>query len=82
MSEQARGFIEFWITNSVHAAEQFGSPGASQDAEELARRCIEMAKGQGIPEAEMRAEVGDIASYIRGKLIAANETEASRKDRR
>ena len=44
--------------------------------------CIEMAKGQGIPEAEMRVEVGDIASYIRGKLIAANETEASRKDRR
>ena len=82
MSEQARQFIEFWIANSVHAAEQFGAPGASQDADALARRCIEMAKDQGIPEAEMRVEVGDIASYIRGKLIAANETEANRKDRR
>jgi hypothetical protein len=28
VSEQAREFIDFWIENSVHAAEQSGAPGA------------------------------------------------------
>jgi hypothetical protein len=79
MSAKAREFIDFWIENSVHAAEQFRSPGASQDVAELTRRCIEMAKSQGITEKAMRDEVGDLAEYIGSKLKAANKTESDRQ---
>lgn len=75
----AREFIDFWIENSVHAKEESGQPGGSQDADELARRCIEMGKSQGILEEAMRHEVGDIADYIRGKLRDANRAERDRK---
>jgi hypothetical protein len=79
MSEQAREFIDFWIENSVHAAEQAGARGASQDVAELTRHCVAMAKEQGIPEDAMRAEVGDLAEYIRGKLKKANQAERDRR---
>jgi hypothetical protein len=78
MSAKAREFIDYWIENSVHAAEQYGTPGASQDVAGLTRRCIEMAKGQGVTEQAMRDEIGDVAEYIRGKLRAANKAESDR----
>jgi hypothetical protein len=80
MSARAREFIDFWIQNSVHAAEQYGTPGASQDVAELTRRCIEMAKSQRITEKAMRDEVGDIAEYIRRKLRIANRGEPGRQN--
>ena len=80
MSARAREFIDFWIQNSVHAAEQYGTPGASQDVAELTRRCIEMAKSQRITEKAMRDKVGDIAEYIRSKLRIANAGEPGRQN--
>jgi hypothetical protein len=38
-------------------------------------RFIEAAKGQGVAEADLRAEIGDISSYIQQKLNAANKAE-------
>jgi hypothetical protein len=73
---KAREFVDFWIENSVHAREQFSTPGASQDVAELTRRCIEAARGQGVSEADLQGEIGDVADYIRGKLGAANEAES------
>jgi hypothetical protein len=71
----AREFIDFWIKNSVHAKEQSGARGGSQDADDLARRCLEMAKSQGIHEDAIREEIGDLTNYIRGKLKDANKAE-------
>jgi len=65
MSAAVREFIDFWIENSIHAAEREGNAGATQNVDELVRRCVDMAKGQGFTEAEMRADVGDIAAHIR-----------------
>jgi hypothetical protein len=69
---EARETLDFWIENSVHAAEQFRTPGASQD---VVSRLIEGAK-------DMQDEVGDLAAYIREKLRAANKAEEDRTDRR
>ena len=77
---KAREFVDFWIENSVHAKEQFKMLGASQDVSELTRRCIEAAKDQGVSEIELQDEVGDIADYIRQKLLTANKTESDRAD--
>jgi hypothetical protein len=79
MDAKVRDFVDFWIENSVHAAEQDGDSGATQNVDELVRRCLEMAKGEGITEAEMQAEIGDIAAYIGGKLKAANKAENDRQ---
>jgi hypothetical protein len=62
------------IENSVHAAERYGA-GGEQDVAELNPRFIEAAKGQGVAEADLRAEIGDISSYIQQKLNAANKAE-------
>ncbi|MCC8956011.1 hypothetical protein H8B02_22035 [Bradyrhizobium sp. Pear77] len=75
----AREFIDFWIENSVHAVEQYRTVGASQDVAELTRRLVEAAEGQGISEAELRAQIGDISDYIEGRLKAANRAENERR---
>jgi hypothetical protein len=75
---KAREFIDFWIENSVHAVEQYRNVGASQDVTELTRRLVEAAKGQGISQADLEAEIGDTSDYIRGKLTAANKAESDR----
>ncbi|UGY30404.1 hypothetical protein HU675_0050900 (plasmid) [Bradyrhizobium septentrionale] len=76
---KAREFIDFWIENSVHAVEQYRTVGASQDVAELSRRLIDAAKEQGIPEADLEAEIGDISDYIAGQLEAANRAESERR---
>jgi hypothetical protein len=80
MHAAVREFIDFWIENSIHAAEHGGDAGATQNVDELVRRCVDMAASQGLTEAELRAEVGDIEAVIRTHLQAANETEHHRGD--
>ena len=75
----AREFLDFWIENSVHASEEFRSPGASQQVDELLRRCVRAAEAQGVSKADMEAEVGNLADYIGEKLEAANKTESNRR---
>jgi hypothetical protein len=79
MTTKAREYIDYWIETSVHAAEQFSTAGASQDVTELVRRLVEGAKGQGITEQAMQAEVGDLNAYVRAKLKSANKAEDGRK---
>ncbi|MGF6433485.1 hypothetical protein [Bradyrhizobium elkanii] len=76
---KAREFIDFWIENSVHAVEQYRTMGASQDAAELARRLVEAARGQGLSESDLQAEIGDIAAYISDQLKAVNRAESERR---
>ncbi|MGY4158329.1 hypothetical protein ACVINW_004171 [Bradyrhizobium sp. USDA 4461] len=76
---KAREFIDFWIENSVHAVEQYRTPGASQDVAELAQRLVEAAKEQDISEADLQAEMSDISEYIGERLRAANRAERERR---
>lgn len=78
---KAREFVDFWIENSVHPAEEYGTPGGSQVTSQLKARCIEMAASEGLSEADIEAEVGDLSEYIRSKLGNANATEDSRLGR-
>jgi hypothetical protein len=67
---KAREFLEFWMQNSVHSAEQQGAPGGSQSPVELKARCIEMAGSQNLSQADLEAEVGDLFEYIKAALAA------------
>jgi hypothetical protein len=40
---------------------------------------VEAAGGQGISEDDLRAEIGDIADYIRDQLTAVNRVESERR---
>lgn len=77
---KAREFVDFWTENSIHAVEQYGGVGASQDVAELSQRLIGAAKGQGISEADLRAEIGEISDYVGGRLRAANDAESERRN--
>ena len=77
---KVREFIDFWVENSIHAVEQYRTAGASQDVAELTRRCIEAARDQGISGADIDAEIGDVADYLRQKLSTANKAESNRRD--
>jgi hypothetical protein len=81
MVSKAREYIDFWIENSVHAAEAYRVPGASQDVTELVRRLVEGARDQGITEQSMQDEVGDLTEYLRDRLKAANAAEDDRRKR-
>ena len=78
MTTIVREYIDFWIENSIHATEQYGSPGASQNVDDLVRRFVEGAKGQGISDEALTKEVGDLAQYVRSKLATANRAEKDR----
>jgi hypothetical protein len=77
-----REFIDFWVENSIHAAEEYGSVGAEQRAAALTGRFVEMAASQGFSKADLENEVGDLANYLRDKLDAANQAEKARRDRK
>jgi hypothetical protein len=77
---KAREYIDFWVENSVHAAENYTATGASQDVPLLVERLIEGAKEQGIAADTMQEEVGNLAEYILGKLQTANQIERNRRD--
>ncbi|MCP3471456.1 hypothetical protein NLM33_14065 [Bradyrhizobium sp. CCGUVB1N3] len=80
MQTKAREYIDFWVKNSIHAAEQYGTPGASQDVNELVGRLIEGARGQGISQKAMEEEVGDLTEYVRNMLVTANKAEMDRRN--
>ncbi|UPK30956.1 hypothetical protein [Bradyrhizobium sp. 195] len=79
MLTTAREYIDFWIENSVHAAGQYGTPGASQSVDVLVDRLVRGAKNQNITRAAIEKEVGDLKQYIREKLATANRTEQDRR---
>ncbi|WP_445222141.1 hypothetical protein ACKWRH_20935 [Bradyrhizobium sp. Pa8] len=76
---KAREFIDFWTANSIHPVEQYRTPGASQDVEELSMRLVEAAGEQGISESDLLAEIGEVSEYIRDRLRAANDAERERR---
>jgi hypothetical protein len=79
MPTTTREYIDFWVENSVHAAEQYGTPSASQSVDVLVDRLVEGAKTQNIPREALQNEVGDLKRYIEGKLATANRIEQDRR---
>lgn len=81
MSVDAREFIEFWVENSVHAAEPFGIRQAGeQNAAILAVRCIEAAKVLHLSRDDLEAAVGDLVAYMRARSKEVNELERRKAD--
>jgi hypothetical protein len=75
VASPTREFIDFWIENSVHAAERNGALGAERDVSALTGRCVEIASSLGISMVALNREVGDLTAYINAKLITANASE-------
>ena len=54
MSEQAIGFVESWVSETIRAE---GNPadGDNSQAEAFAAQCLKAAEAEGIPQAEIDA---------------------------
>lgn len=74
----ARTFVEFWLTNSVHADEEMSSRRRREAIQGLADQLIFAAKDQGLDQAQIEAEIGDIYAYIRTSINSQNVSETAR----
>ena len=75
---KAREFIDFWIENSVHAAEPFRTIGASgrcRTYQTLYPGC----KGSGPLKNDLQIETGDLRAYIENTLKDANKAESEKR---
>jgi len=81
MTVDTRKFIDFWMENSLHAAEPYGAAGAEQVASKLASRCIAAAATQGLTKADLEAEVGDLETVIQARLVSINLLDHERRRR-
>jgi hypothetical protein len=74
----AREFVDFWITNSVHADEQMVSRRGREAVLKLADRLLVAANYQGFDKQQVEAEIGDIYAYIRARIDSQNVGETAR----
>jgi hypothetical protein len=79
---QAREFADFWLKNSVHAAEQIVARRNRKAVPALADKMIRAAKDQGFAQDQMEAEIRDIYAYIKASIETQNinETAGLRRD--
>jgi len=69
------------MQNSIHATEEYHLSGGEQGVRELVQRCVEMAETQGLSEADLEAEVGDLYDHVRKRVELVNKIENERTDR-
>ena len=64
MSERGAEFLVSWVESHLESQERpAGWDG--QEASAKAEQCVAAAEARGIPKAELEAEVGPIAGYMR-----------------
>jgi hypothetical protein len=73
-----REFVDFWLTNSVHADEQMVGRRGREDILKLADRFAVAANGQGFTRQQIEAEIGDIYAFIRARIDSENVHETTR----
>ena len=73
-----REFVDFWLTNSVHADEQMVGRRGREDIVKLADRFAVAANCQGFTRQQIEAEIGDIYAYIRARIDSENVHETAR----
>jgi len=76
LSDKTRIFVDFWVQSHVRA-EGYQSKGDIRLAQELARKCVEMAQTDGISANDIEAEFGDIIEYIRWQIKRVNDDRAA-----
>ena len=74
----AREFVDFWFTNSVHPDEQLSARRGRGSVQDLAEKLVIAARGQGLTQQQIEAEIGDIHAYIRTGINSQNVTETAR----
>ena len=65
MSERAIEFVEVWVSEHIRDAQ--GAP----DPKALTAQCLEAAKAEGIPEAEIKDAFEDLTAFIAGEIEEA-----------
>jgi hypothetical protein len=69
MSERALEFVELWVSEHITPASD------PSQAKALAAGCLQAAKADGIPQAEVEEAFDDLAGFIAGEIAEAKERE-------
>jgi hypothetical protein len=77
MSERAFAFVEEWVSDHIHGADE-GPAGVGSQAKALARQCLADASAQGIPQGEIGESIDDLEEFMAGALEEAHERKAHR----
>ena len=75
---KASEFVELFVFASVHEDLKYQARQGRVAIDELVRRCLDIAKGEGITPEQIHAEVGDLAEYFRAVIDGKNVAEAAR----
>ena len=75
---KASEFVNLFVFASVHEDVKYQARQGRVAMDELVRRCLDMAKSEGITPEQIHAEVGDLAEYFRAVIDGKNEDEAAR----
>jgi hypothetical protein len=75
---KAREFVELFTFASVHEDARYRARQGRVELDDLVRRCVDMAKHEGITEEQMTVEVGDLTTYFRAVIDGKNVAEAAR----
>jgi flagellar hook-associated protein FlgK len=70
MSERALEFVELWVSEHITPASD------PSQAKALAAGCLQAAKADGIPQAEVEEAFDDLAGFIAGEIAEANARAA------
>lgn len=76
MTDHVRIFVDLWIQSHVRA-EGYQLKGDTRLAQELARKCVEMAQADGISASDIEAEFGDIVEYVQWQIKRVNDDLAA-----
>ena len=77
MHNDAKDFVEGWISENVHPT-GYQAEGDNREAARLALACRAAAKEVGIERAAIDAEFGSLADYMAEAIEAANDAEVAR----
>lgn len=75
---RARDILDFFVFVSVHADSPYQPAQGPQAIEELVRRCVGMAKDQGISRQQLEAGAGNLSDYFRAVIDRKNADAAQR----
>jgi|KBSSwiStaDraftv2_1062776.scaffolds.fasta_scaffold07037_2 20S proteasome alpha/beta subunit len=78
MSERGQNFIDQWIENNIFA-EGYAPEGDDTEARQLAERCLEAAKEEGVSKNEIEEAVGEIVAYLSAAVERVNDEEVERQ---
>ena len=78
VTERAAAFVKAWVDRELNSVPYIGEETSGLVAAGLALRCLDDAQQVGLDREKIEAEVGDLETYLIGKINIAAGKQISR----